>query len=272
MVTPTSPDGWPTEPPAWLGDIAAGVDAWTQRATDGDADGPSAKGPTSPSRRSGGGRGRGSATPGGRRKRTFGHSGLSEAEQQELPPPEPRTRKPRTPPPEDRAAQVPEADPESVARKILLDQLTGAARTRAELRKKLDAKDVPEEIAERLLDRFTEVGLIDDQAFAEYWVQGRQRAKGLAPRAIAQELRRKGVDDEVAKDALALLDEDSQVEAARDLVRKKIRSLRRFDRTTATRRLVGMLARKGYGGHIAFSVVREELDEAEFPAEPDGPD
>lgn len=276
MVDPTTPDSWPTEPPAWLGDIAAGVDAWTQRAAEGDAGGTTSpasrrssyqSSPTSPDRadRSAGGRGR-RAGGTGRRKRPFGGSGLSEAEQQELPPPEPRSRKRRASA-DSPAAQ--DSDPEALARKILLDQLTGAARTRAELRKKLDAKEVPEEIAERLLDRFTEVGLIDDQAFAEYWVQGRQRAKGLAPRAIAQELRRKGVDDEVAKEALSLLDEDSQVEAARDLVRKKIRSLRRFDRTTATRRLVAMLARKGYGGHIAFSVVKEELDAAEFPDTPD---
>lgn len=255
-------DSWPTEPPAWLGDIAAGVDAWTQRGADATPAGTAGTTPASP-RRSGGGRGRRSS-PGTRRKRGFGHQGLSEAEQQELPPPEPRSRGRRKPPPEDRAAAVPEADPEAVARKILLDQLTGAARSRAELAKKLEAKEVPQEIATRLLDRFTEVGLIDDQAFAESWVLGRQRAKGLAPRALSMELRRKGIDDAVAKDALDLIDEESQIEAARALVRKKIRSLRRVDRTTATRRLVGLLARKGYGGSIAYGVVKEELDGAEF--------
>ena len=78
------------------------------------------------------------------------------------------------------------------------------------------------------------------------------------------ELRRKGIDDETAKEALELIDEESQVEAARELVRKKIRSLRRVDRTTATRRLVGLLARKGYGGSIAYGVVKEELDGAAF--------
>ena len=96
----------------------------------------------------------------------------------------------------------PDADPESVARKILLDQLTGRARTRHELAAKLAAKGVPDEIAGRLLDRFTEVGLIDDAAFARLWVESRQSGKGLARRALAAELRRKGVADEVVREVL----------------------------------------------------------------------
>ena len=163
------------------------------------------------------------------------------------------------PPPADVAAQGPEADPESVARTILLDQLAGRARSRQELADKLAAKGVPAEVAGRLLDRFEEVGLVDDAAFARSWTDGRHRARGLAPRAIAQELRRKGVDEEVAKDALASIGSEQQEETARALVRKKLRSLARFDDTTKTRRLVGMLARKGYPSGLAFAVVREEI-------------
>ena len=133
-----------------------------------------------------------------------------------------------------------------MARTILLDQLTGRARSRRELADKLRSKDVPPEIAERLLDRFTEVGLVDDEAFARTWVSDRQRCKGLAKRALTQELRRKGVDDEIVREVLADVDPDTEEQAARLLVRKKLRSLSRVDDTTATRRLVGMLARKGY--------------------------
>lgn len=160
------------------------------------------------------------------------------------------------PPPEDR---VPEADPESVARKILLDQLTGQARSRRELSDKLAKKNVPPELATRLLDRFEEVGLVDDEAFAKAWIASRQPGKGLARRALAQELRRKGIDDEVARAALDEIDPADEEAAARALVRKKLRSLSRVDATTATRRLVGMLARKGYGSGVAFAVVRDEL-------------
>ena len=153
----------------------------------------------------------------------------------------------------------PDADPESVARKILLDQLTGRARTRHELAAKLAAKGVPDEIAGRLLDRFTEVGLIDDAAFARLWVESRQSGKGLARRALAAELRRKGVADEVAREVLDELEPGGEEEAARALVRKKLRSLQTVDRATATRRLAGMLARKGYPPGLAFAVVRDEL-------------
>ncbi|MGZ4438230.1 MAG: regulatory protein RecX, partial [Nocardioidaceae bacterium] len=86
------------------------------------------------------------------------------------------------PPPQDTAALGPEADAEAVARKILLDQLTGQARSRAELTTKLARKGVPPEIGERLLDRFEEVGLVDDAAFARSWVESRQSGKGLARR------------------------------------------------------------------------------------------
>lgn len=153
----------------------------------------------------------------------------------------------------------PDADPESVARTILLDQLTGRARSRRELADKLRQRQVPDEIATRLLDRFEEIGLVDDAAFAQAWVSGRHGSKGLAPRAIAQELRRKGVDDAVAREALDQLGDDEQEATARSLVRRKLRSLERFDEATRTRRLVGLLARKGYPPGLAFRVVREEM-------------
>lgn len=159
-----------------------------------------------------------------------------------------------------RAAEV-EADPEGVARTILLDALTGQARTRRELADKLAKREVPDDVATELLDRFTDVGLIDDAAFASAWVESRHRSRGLAPRALAQELRRKGVDDEEAKAALEQIDEDDQRAAARALVDRKMRSVRGLDPQVATRRLAGMLARKGYGAGLAFSVVREALAE-----------
>jgi len=153
----------------------------------------------------------------------------------------------------------PEADPASVARKILLDQLTGRARSRADLEKKLAQRKVPAEIATRLLDRFEEVGLVDDAAFAREWVAQRQEGRGLARRALAQELRRKGIDDEVAREALGTVDLDDEVEAARLLVRRKLRSVRGLESDKAVRRLVGMLARKGHASSVAYRVVREEL-------------
>lgn len=168
----------------------------------------------------------------------------------------------RAPAPPDPVSDGPDADPEAVARKILLDQLTGQARSRKELSDKLSSRNVPDDVATRLLDRFEEVGLVDDEAFARSWVASRQPGKGLARRALAQELRRKGIADDVAREALEEIDPADEEAAARALVRKKLRSLSSVDDVTATRRLVGLLARKGYGSGLAFAVVRDELGRA----------
>ncbi len=163
-------------------------------------------------------------------------------------------------------------DPESVARGICLRALTGAPRTRQQLADLLARRDVPENAAEAVLDRFTEVGLIDDAAFARAWVSSRQAGRGLARRALSAELRAKGVQPEVAAEAVSEVDDDDERAAARRLVERRAGALRRLDRTTATRRLMGMLARKGYTGGLAASVVREVLDSAGCADEDDGMD
>jgi regulatory protein len=150
-------------------------------------------------------------------------------------------------------------DHEAVARKILLDQLTGQARSRRELADRLARRNVPDDVAGRLLDRFEEVGLVDDEVFARSWVDSRQRTRGLARRALAQELRRKGVPDETARDVLAEVDPADEERTARELVRKKLRGLRGVDDAVAGRRLAGMLARKGYPAGLAYAVVKDEL-------------
>ena len=164
-----------------------------------------------------------------------------------------------TPPP-DPVAEGPEADQEAVARKILLDQLTGRARSRHQLEEKLAQKNVPPALATRLLDRFEEVGLVDDEAFAREWVRQRSSGRGLARRALAHELKRKGIDDEVAREALDEVDPDDEREVARELVRRKLRSVQGLDPDKATRRLVGMLARKGHSPGVAYAVVKEALE------------
>ena len=157
-----------------------------------------------------------------------------------------------------------DVDPVAAARAICLRLLTDRARTRQELAQALRRKGVPDEAAHSVLERFDEVGLIDDAAFAGQWVRSRHAHRGLARRAIAMELRRKGVSDEDAGEALAEVDADSEERRARALVDRKLRSLAvgtTEQRTTAGRRLVGMLARKGYGAGIAYRVVKEALAE-----------
>ncbi|GAA1407542.1 hypothetical protein GCM10009639_56480 [Kitasatospora putterlickiae] len=158
------------------------------------------------------------------------------------------------------------ADPEGRARDICLRLLTGAAKTRKQLADALRKREIPDEVAEEVLTRLEEVGLIDDAAFARAWVESRHSVRGLSRRALAQELRTKGVAGDLAEQALAQLDPDDETEAARALVERRLRTTRGLERQTRTRRLVGVLARRGYSEGLAFRVVREALDEEEAGA------
>ncbi|MFG3056023.1 regulatory protein RecX [Kitasatospora sp. NPDC048239] len=153
------------------------------------------------------------------------------------------------------------ADPESQARDICLRLLTGAAKSRKQLADALRKREIPDEAAEQVLNRLEEVGLIDDAAFARAWVESRHAVRGLSRRALAQELRTKGVAAELVELAVAQLDQDDEAEAARALVERKLRVTRGLERQARMRRLVGVLARRGYSEGLAFRVVREALDE-----------
>jgi regulatory protein len=152
-----------------------------------------------------------------------------------------------------------EPDAESVARTIVLRRLTDAPRSRAELASDLASRDVPEEVAERVLDRFTEVGLVDDAAFATAWVQSRHATRGLSRSALRRELRGKGVDDATVGAAVDEIGDDDEEAAARSLVARRLPGTRGLAREARVRRLVGQLARKGYPGGLAVRVVREAL-------------
>ncbi|BAJ31135.1 MULTISPECIES: regulatory protein RecX [Kitasatospora] len=159
-----------------------------------------------------------------------------------------------------RAKTEPEGDPADRARDICLRLLTGAAKSRKQLADALRRKEIPDEAAERVLDRLEEVGLIDDAAFAEAWVESRHAVRGLSRRALAQELRTKGVAGEAAERALLQVDEEDESEAARALVARKLRSTAGLARDVRIRRLVGVLARRGYPEGLAFRVVRAAID------------
>jgi SOS response regulatory protein OraA/RecX len=169
-------------------------------------------------------------------------------------------RAPATEPPDRGSAAVDvEPDQESVARTIVLRQLTAAPRSRHQLSEALAKRDVPADVADRVLDRFTEVGLIDDAAYAEMLVRSRHSERGLSRRALALELRRKGVSPEDSEVALDQVDDEDEEQAARALARKKLRSTRGLEREVRLRRAYGALGRKGYGGALVSKVVREEL-------------
>jgi regulatory protein len=120
-------------------------------------------------------------------------------------------------------------------------------------------KLVPPEVADAVLDRFEEVGLVDDRAYAEGWVRSRSASRGLASRALARELSAKGVDREIVDDAVALITPEAEQAGATKLVRSKLPALARADPPTRMRRLAGLLARKGYSPEVAYAVIRREL-------------
>src|SRR6201996_6307240 len=157
-------------------------------------------------------------------------------------------------------ASRPPRDPEAAARAICLRLITVEPRTRSQLAQALQRKQIPDAIADGILDRFTEVGLIDDQAFARAWVESRHHSRGLSRRALSTELRRRGVADDDVREAVETLDPDQEVATARQIVDRKLRSTRGQPPDARARRLVGALARKGYGPALAYRIVREALE------------
>jgi regulatory protein len=166
-----------------------------------------------------------------------------------------------TEPTPDQHEPLPPADPESAARAICLRLLALQPRTRAELATALESRGVPADAADAVLSRFGEVGLIDDTAFADAWVETRHRGRGLGRRALAQELRRKGVDDEAVTGALTQLDPETEEATAQALVARRLPASRGLPTPARVRRLVGMLARKGYPPGLSIRIVRAALAE-----------
>lgn len=160
-----------------------------------------------------------------------------------------------------RAAE--ETDPYTRAKTIVYNQLAYSAKTRGQLRKKLQAEGFDTELIESLLDKFEAAKLIDDAEYAQTFVAQKSCTKKLSRAALRRELAERGVRGEEAENALAQRTDEQEREDAAELVRKKLRpGMDLSDRTEkdrATRRLLGMLARRGYSSSVSMSVIREEL-------------
>ena len=150
---------------------------------------------------------------------------------------------------------------EEAARAICLRLLTAGPRTRAQLATALRKRRIPDEVAESVLSRFTEVGLIDDAAFARAWVESRHHGRGLARRALSAELRQRGIPDGEVRSAVGLLGPQDELATARRLVARRLPASRGKPTPARARQLMGMLARKGYSAGLAAQVVREALEQ-----------
>ncbi|WP_194926306.1 regulatory protein RecX [Catenulispora pinisilvae] len=160
---------------------------------------------------------------------------------------------------------------EQRAKNILTYHLGRQMQTRSQLADRLRKKEIPDDIAEAALDRFEELHLLNDTDYAETFVRSRHNERGLAKRALGYELRKRGIDDETAAEALSTLDEDQEAVTARRLVDSRLRATRGLEPQVRTRRLVGMLARKGYSSSVAFRAVKEALADEGQEIELDDP-
>jgi regulatory protein len=155
-----------------------------------------------------------------------------------------------------------EPDPYDVARQIVLRQLAMVPRSRSELLQKLAQRGCTPDVAGAVLDRMTQVGLVDDEAYAHMLVRSQQAGRGLAKRALARELRTKGIAGELVESALSSISDEDERDRARALVDKKLRAMHGLGIEVQTRRLAGMLARKGYSSSMTFAVIREAIADA----------
>lgn len=170
-----------------------------------------------------------------------------------------RTRRGREEP-EGLAEGQPPADPEAAARAIVLRLLTSRARTRAELEAALAQRAVPEDVARHVLDRFTELRLVDDRSFADQWVESGQR-RMRSRTVLRQELKAKGVAADLVTDAVALVSDEDEYATARAFAARKASGMRGLDAAVRQRRLLGALARRGFGSGVSYRVVRDVLGE-----------
>jgi regulatory protein len=142
---------------------------------------------------------------------------------------------------------------------LCLRLLTARSRTRAELAGQLAKRGHPDDVGARVLDRLTAVGLVDDVDFAQQWVHSRRANAGKGKRALAAELRTKGVGDDVITAVLDGVKPAAERDQAEQLVRSRLRRDTLDNDARTSRRLVAMLVRRGYGEILAYDVVSTEL-------------
>lgn len=148
---------------------------------------------------------------------------------------------------------------EEAAKALALRMLAARAYATAELDQALTRRGVPAEVRVSVLGRLTELRLLDDASYAEAFVRSRHRDRGLGRRALSRELHQRGVETEVAAAAVAEVDDDAELAAACSLVRRRAAALSDLPEEVRVRRLLGMLARRGYSGALAGRAVREAL-------------
>lgn len=142
--------------------------------------------------------------------------------------------------------------------------LSQGPRTRKQLEKVMAKHHAPADIINATIAKLEDYNYVNDEQFAENYTQSRTTFHRKGTRAIRQELTLKGVEPDTINTALEAVTEETELENARHLVAKKLLSTRNLDPQKRVQRLVSMLARKGYPGHIAYQAVREAITDEDF--------
>ncbi|GAA4853410.1 recombination regulator RecX [Luteimicrobium xylanilyticum] len=192
--------------------------------------------------------GRSSTSRGGARRRDTASSARGEVQARA-----PRERSDAEHAPASRDEQL------EAARAVALRMLTGAPRTRRQISDGLRRRDYPDDVIDEIVERFTDVGLLDDAELAGMIARSQLAERSLSRRGIAAELRRRGIDDDDAQAALETIDDDAEDAALRELVRKRLARTAGLERDVRVRRVMGVLARKGYAPGPALAAISAEL-------------
>ncbi len=128
-----------------------------------------------------------------------------------------------------------------------------------EMRDYLLGREFEESDVDVEIERLENVALLDDQALAETLIRTLQARKGLGRSALTAELRRRNLDQLAIETALAVLDDDDELERATAIAVKRAGQLRSLDAATAKRRLGDFLMRRGYSGSVVSKAVHEAL-------------
>lgn len=156
--------------------------------------------------------------------------------------------------------------------------LSGAPRSKRSLVERLIAAGYPEEHVITATDRLEAIGIIDDERLARSLIESRDRSRQRGDRALVQELRRRGVPDEIATRLLAERAEmpesapgepeaTSAEERAAQAAAAKVR-LRGGDVRAEVQRVAQALARRGFPSGLSWRIARERLSEVGAGAGP----
>lgn len=152
-----------------------------------------------------------------------------------------------------------ELDSYTEAMSIALNALAPRARSRSEICTHITKRGISVATADAVLDNLELQGLVNDLDFAKAWIESRQRQKKLSKRAIAIELRMKGVAQEIIDETTDEIDDAAEYKMAFELAERKFRSCSHLDSDVIYRRISAVLARKGFGHGLTNRILRELL-------------